>query len=104
MAYRDSVFIDEDRILHIEAEEAVKEIAFAVQGVDISKILPMSDDLVYLNMVTKEKDILCVELTVQGFRVVAVYAGPVITVITTLLSLGRFRFGLFLSLLRRIYI
>lgn len=69
MAYRDSVYIDEDRILRIEAEEAVKEVAFAVKSVEISKVLEGSEALVYLNVVTKEQDALCVELTVQGFRV-----------------------------------
>ena len=69
MAYRNSVCIDEDHILHIEAAEAVKEIAFAVHSVVISNTLPASSETVYLNLVTKEKESLCVELTVLGFRV-----------------------------------
>ena len=59
----------EDKPLKIEAEEAVKEIAFAVEHVSICKALESSDDLVFLNLQTKEGDLMCVELSIQGFRV-----------------------------------
>ena len=59
----------EDHTLKIEAAEAVKEIAFAVEHVALSESLPNSKDMVYLNLETKEGDLMCVELSVQGFRV-----------------------------------
>ncbi len=69
---------DDEKLLRIEAEGAVKEIAFAVDSVSISKVLPNSEDLVYLNVKTKEGDDFCVELSVQGFRVSAqVFLGDV---------------------------
>ena len=69
MAYRDSVYIDEEKLLRIEAEGAIKEIAFAVNSVEVSSKLPNTDDVVYLNLTTKEDERFCVELTVLGFRV-----------------------------------
>ncbi|XP_030843833.1 GSK3B-interacting protein-like [Strongylocentrotus purpuratus] len=56
--------------MKIEADAAVQEVAFAVKHVEISSKLPASDDVVYLNIVTKENDTFCIELTVQGFRVI----------------------------------
>ncbi|XP_076445460.1 GSK3B-interacting protein-like [Babylonia areolata] len=61
---------EEEHTLKIEAEEVVKEVAFAVNFVEVSKVLPITDVLVYLNLCTKENDNFCVELSVQGFRVV----------------------------------
>ncbi|XP_013420858.1 GSK3B-interacting protein [Lingula anatina] len=66
---RDS-YIFEDKILKIEAEEAVKEVRYAVKHVAISTQLPCNDYTVYMNVETKEGNKLCVELSVQGFRVV----------------------------------
>ena len=60
---------NEDKVLRIEAEAAVREVAFAVDDVKISDILPNTDENVYMNLKTKEKAIFCVELSVQGFRV-----------------------------------
>jgi len=53
----------------IEAEEAIKEIQFAVAFAELSSKLSRSDDLVYINLQTKEGDSFCVELCLQGFRV-----------------------------------
>ncbi|XP_071493195.1 GSK3B-interacting protein-like [Diadema antillarum] len=58
------------KLMKIEAEAAVQEVSFAVKHVEISSKLPASDDIVYLNIVTKEDDTFCVELTVQGFRII----------------------------------
>ncbi|ELU03636.1 hypothetical protein CAPTEDRAFT_186190 [Capitella teleta] len=67
---RDSVFVFEDRILTIEAEEAAKEIAFAVKDVVVSQELPYTKDLVYMNLTTRENQRLCIQLSCQGFRIV----------------------------------
>ncbi|KAL5010689.1 hypothetical protein ScPMuIL_012994 [Solemya velum] len=56
--------------LKIEAEEVVKEVAFAVKHVRVSAALPCSETLVYLNLETKENEMYCVELSLQGFQVV----------------------------------
>lgn len=60
---------EEEHVLKVEAEEAVKEIAYAVQEVSLSTSLPSNDEIVYLNVKTKEGHAFCVELTAQGFRV-----------------------------------
>lgn len=58
-----------DYTLRIEAQEALKEISFAVSHVEISPELPQGSEKVYLNVKTQEGDAYCVELSVQGFRV-----------------------------------
>ena len=60
---------DEDHLLKIEAQEAVREISFAVKHVEISKSLPSTVNVFYLNLTTKEDESICVELSVKGFRV-----------------------------------
>lgn len=60
---------DQEHTLKIEAIEVIKEVSYAVSFVEISKVLPGSDALVYLNLCTKENESFCVELSVQGFRV-----------------------------------
>ena len=59
----------DEKILRIEAQEIVKEVAFAVKKVEISSRLPNCEDLVYLNICTKEDTCYCVELSVRGFQV-----------------------------------
>jgi len=53
----------------IEAEEAIKEIQYAVAFAELSDKLSRRDDLVYINLRTKEGESYCVELCLQGFRV-----------------------------------
>lgn len=65
----DSPVCNEDHILKIEAQEAVREVAFAVKSVEMSKSLPVTAELVYLNLRTKEDVLYCVELSISGFRV-----------------------------------
>ncbi|ESO83978.1 hypothetical protein LOTGIDRAFT_184022 [Lottia gigantea] len=56
--------------LKIEANEAVKEVAFAVKSVEISSKIPPKEDEVFLNLCTLEGETYCVELSLQGFRIV----------------------------------
>jgi hypothetical protein len=65
----EEVLEDEEHVLKIEAQEAVKEIRFAVQFVEMSSKLKHTQELVYFNMTTKENTKYCVELSAQGFRV-----------------------------------
>ena len=66
----ENIISDSDsKILRIEVEAAIKEVAFAVDYVELSRTLPCTDNLVYFNLRTKESEVFCVELTVQGFRV-----------------------------------
>jgi len=53
----------------IEAEGAIKEIQFAVAFAELSSKLSRNDNLVYINLQTKEGELFCVELCIQGFRV-----------------------------------
>ncbi|KAL3883744.1 hypothetical protein ACJMK2_029978 [Sinanodonta woodiana] len=63
---------DEDNYsLKIEANEIVKEVAYSVNEVKVSQKLPKTKELVYLNICTKENVKLCVELSLQGYRVVS---------------------------------
>ena len=65
----DSDMIDDDRALTIEANEVIREIAYAVKFVEISTTIPATTNLVYINLTTKENQHMCVELSLQGFRV-----------------------------------
>lgn len=60
---------DEDYSLKIEATEVIKEIKFAVLNVKLSDKLKSTDELVFMNIETLEKQELCVELSARGFRV-----------------------------------
>ena len=62
--------MDEEEIdFKVEAEAVMQDIGFAVQSINISEKMPSSRECVYLNILTKESKALCVELSVQGFRV-----------------------------------
>ena len=61
---------ESERLLSVEAEAAVREIAFAVDHVSISDSLPRNSEMVYLNIRTKEYKTLCVRLTIEGFAIV----------------------------------
>ncbi|XP_072045939.1 GSK3-beta interaction protein-like [Amphiura filiformis] len=60
----------EEKLMKIEAQAAVREISFAVEFVEISTKLPNTDERAYMNIRTKEGTKFCVELTVQGYRIV----------------------------------
>ena len=53
-----------------DARLIVEEVAFAVDHIELSKLLESSDNCMYLNLTTKEKNTYCVQLSIQGFRVV----------------------------------
>lgn len=55
--------------LKIEVEEVMKEIAFAVKHVQMSRKLENDDERVFFNLETKEDNCYCIELTPKGFRV-----------------------------------
>ena len=55
--------------LRIEAQEIVKEVAYAVEKVEISDSVPNTDDAILLNIETKERCTYCIELSDRGFRV-----------------------------------
>ncbi|GAB1599698.1 GSK3-beta interaction protein-like [Argonauta hians] len=69
MADTDSIDCGE-YTLKIEAESVVKEIAYAVNCVQLSNILPSFDNLIHLNLRTKENQKYCVQLSSQGFQIV----------------------------------
>lgn len=64
----------DDYTLRVEAQEALKEISFAVSHVELSQVLPQGAEKVYLNVKIQEGDTYCVELSVQGFRVSVAYS------------------------------
>ena len=57
--------------LQFEAEYVKQDIRFAVEYIDISSSLPYKEDVVYLNLETKEKEKYCIELTSQGFHIIS---------------------------------
>ncbi|XP_029633842.1 GSK3-beta interaction protein-like [Octopus sinensis] len=71
MADTDSTLCDdEEYTLKIEAESVVNEIAYAVKCVQLSDVLPSADNLIYLNLRTKENQKYCVQLSTEGFQIV----------------------------------
>ena len=56
-------------ILRNEADGVIEEIQFAVEYAALSKTLCSSDDIVYFNIKTLEKNSYCIELSTHGFRV-----------------------------------
>lgn len=60
---------DEEIDFKVEAEMVIDDIGFAVEEISISNKLPSSRECVYLNILTKEHNSICVELSVSGFRV-----------------------------------
>lgn len=57
--------------LQDEVEFIINDIGFAVNSISLSKTLPQSPYVVFLNIETKDKDCFTVRLTVQGFQVVS---------------------------------
>ncbi|KAK2145202.1 hypothetical protein LSH36_696g01059 [Paralvinella palmiformis] len=60
----------EENLLRIEAEDVMKDVRYAVKSAELSSRLPSSSLIVYINLTTKEDERYCVELSLQGFRVV----------------------------------
>jgi len=60
---------EEEIDFRVEAGLVIEDIGFTVESISISKALPSSRQCVYLNVLTKERESLCVELSVLGFRV-----------------------------------
>ncbi|XP_033101862.1 GSK3-beta interaction protein-like [Anneissia japonica] len=58
------------KLMAVEAEAALQDIRFAVDSVAVSTKLPSRQDIVYMNIKTKEAEQLCVELSVSGYRIV----------------------------------
>lgn len=61
---------EEEIDFRVEAGLVIEDIGFTVESISISTALPSSRQCVYLNVLTKERESLCVELSVLGFRVV----------------------------------
>lgn len=62
--------MDEEEIdFRVEAQGVIKDIAFTLEQISISEHLPATEECVYLNIETKEKEMYCVQLCRQGFRV-----------------------------------
>ena len=55
--------------LRIEANEVIKEVSFAVKNVQLSDVLENTDEEIFLNLETKECNVYCVRLSIQGFKV-----------------------------------
>lgn len=60
---------EEEIDFRVEAGLVIEDIGFTVESISISRALPSSRQCVYLNILTKERESLCVELSVLGFRV-----------------------------------
>lgn len=60
---------EEEIDFRVEAGLVIEDIGFTVESISISTALPSSRQCVYLNVLTKERESLCVELSVLGFRV-----------------------------------
>uniref|UniRef100_A0A7N4V1D3 GSKIP domain-containing protein n=1 Tax=Sarcophilus harrisii TaxID=9305 RepID=A0A7N4V1D3_SARHA len=69
----DSAFQDFERTdvkdMRLEAEAVVNDVLFAVSNMFVSKSLPCSDDVAYINVETRERNKYCLELSEAGLRV-----------------------------------
>jgi len=54
-----------------EVDMIIKDVQFAVNTISLSKVLPQSSRVVFLNIETKENEAFTVRLTLQGFLVVS---------------------------------
>ncbi|XP_044538038.1 GSK3-beta interaction protein-like [Gracilinanus agilis] len=70
----DSEFQDFERTdvkdMRLEAEAVVNDVLFAVSNMFVSKSLPCSDDVAYINVETRERNRYCLELSEAGLTVV----------------------------------
>ncbi|XP_051882319.1 GSK3-beta interaction protein [Pristis pectinata] len=57
--------------MRVEAEAVVNDVNFAVNHMAVSKMLPIREDVAFINVETKERNRYCLELTEAGLRVVA---------------------------------
>lgn len=57
--------------MKVEAEAVVNDVNFAVNHMAVSNMLPIREDVAYINVETKERNRYCLELTEAGLRVVA---------------------------------
>ncbi|XP_043843458.1 GSK3B-interacting protein isoform X3 [Dromiciops gliroides] len=68
----DSEFQDFERTdvkdMRLEAEAVVNDVLFAVSNMFVSKSLPCSDDVAYINVETREGNKYCLELSEAGLR------------------------------------
>ncbi|XP_046844481.1 GSK3-beta interaction protein-like [Xenia sp. Carnegie-2017] len=53
-----------------EAESIISDIRFAVRSIDISKKLISTKQCVFINIVTREDSVFCVQLSTNGLKVV----------------------------------
>lgn len=56
--------------MRFEAEAVVNDVLFAVSNMFVSKSLPCTEDMAYINVETRERNRYCLELTEAGLRVV----------------------------------
>ncbi|CAJ0585594.1 unnamed protein product, partial [Mesorhabditis spiculigera] len=56
-------------LLEEESEAAIKELSFAVTSLCVSEMLPRTENLMFLNLTTKEGTSYCIELTEKGWRI-----------------------------------
>lgn len=54
----------------LEAEAVVNDVLFAVRNMFVSKSLPCTEDVAYINVETRERNRYCLELTEAGLRVI----------------------------------
>ncbi|KER25441.1 hypothetical protein T265_07122 [Opisthorchis viverrini] len=59
---------DDNKLCSVEAEAAIKEVAFGVKQIArASDSLPYTDSLAYLNVTTLEDKKMCIEISARGF-------------------------------------
>lgn len=56
------------KLCSVEATVAVEEVAYGVKDISLaSNLLPYNENLAYLNITTLEGEIMCVEISANGF-------------------------------------
>uniref|UniRef100_A0A0R3S652 DUF727 domain-containing protein n=1 Tax=Elaeophora elaphi TaxID=1147741 RepID=A0A0R3S652_9BILA len=58
-----------DSLLEKEAFAAIREVGFAVRMISLPESLPRTADLIFMNLITLEDRMYCIELTQRGWRI-----------------------------------
>uniref|UniRef100_S4RLB4 Gsk3b interacting protein n=1 Tax=Petromyzon marinus TaxID=7757 RepID=S4RLB4_PETMA len=62
--------------MRTEADAIINDVVFAVRSMALSRTLPSSEYLAYINVETKEGQRYCVELSDMGLKAIEVCTGP----------------------------
>ena len=72
-AVKTAIDPDQSGDIRLEVTATIKEIAFTVDQIAATTTLSWTFDLCYVNVVTKENNTYCIEVSISGWKVRAKY-------------------------------